>query len=170
MLFAHKVGMSKQPLKVIRNSVFHCCCRCTCYDNKLSFLKGGLRESVTLPPKKNPLNGFKGKDDTTISFERKQFLKSVSSFSDEPEIEVEAEKVHSGVGKEAHLTCIVHGEPKPTVRWFKDNMELKNSGEKIRIESTESTNRHTLILRGLASQQDFGNYSCVAENTLGSSK
>ena len=28
---------------------------------------------------------------------------------------MEAEKVHSGVGKEAHLTCIVHGEPRPSV-------------------------------------------------------
>ena len=37
------------------------------------------------------------------------------SLSDEPEIEVEAEKVHSGLGKEAHLTCIVHGEPRPLV-------------------------------------------------------
>jgi len=36
--------------------------------------------------------------------------------ADEPEIDVEAEKVHSGVGKEAHLTCVVHGEPRPTVR------------------------------------------------------
>ena len=35
--------------------------------------------------------------------------------ADEPEIDVEAEKVHSGVGKEAHLTCIVHGEPRPSV-------------------------------------------------------
>ena len=35
--------------------------------------------------------------------------------TDEPEIDVEAEKVHSGVGKEAHLTCIVHGEPRPSV-------------------------------------------------------
>ncbi len=34
---------------------------------------------------------------------------------DEPEIDVEAEKVHSGLGKEAHLTCIVHGEPRPMV-------------------------------------------------------
>ena len=37
-------------------------------------------------------------------------------FADEPEIDVEAEKVHSGLGKEAHLTCIVHGEPRPSVR------------------------------------------------------
>ena len=38
--------------------------------------------------------------------------------TDEPEIDVEAEKVHSGVGKEAHLTCIVHGEPRPSVSLF----------------------------------------------------
>ncbi len=35
--------------------------------------------------------------------------------SDEPEIEIENEKVHSGIGKEAKISCIVHGEPKPTV-------------------------------------------------------
>lgn len=88
---------------------------------------------------------------------------------DEPEIEVEAEKVHSGVGKEAHLTCIVHGEPRPSIRWYKENSELTSNG-KIKIESKESSHRHTLILRGLESQTDFGNYSCVAENSLGSSK
>ena len=115
---------------------------------------------------------------------------SYDVLTDEPEIDVEAEKVHSGVGKEAHLTCIVHGEPRPTVlcllferyvkhttssafsfqvRWFKENSEL-SSNDRIKIESKDSSHRHTLILRGLASQQDFGNYSCVAENSLGSSK
>ena len=96
--------------------------------------------------------------------------------TDEPEIEVESEKVHSGVGKEAHLTCIVHGEPRPTVRWFKENTELRPSASgslahpKIFIESKEATHRHTLVLRGLADKNDFGNYSCVAENSLGTSK
>ena len=89
---------------------------------------------------------------------------------------MESEKVHSGVGKEAHLTCIVHGEPRPTVRWFKENTELRPSGigssihPKIFIESKEATHRHTLVLRGLANKNDFGNYSCVAENSLGTSK
>ena len=55
------------------------------------------------------------------------------------------------------------------MRWFKENMEL-SSNSKIRMEEKESTHRHTLIIRGLSSQHDFGNYSCVAENLLGSSK
>lgn len=87
----------------------------------------------------------------------------------EPEIEVEAEKVHSGLGKEAHLTCIVHGEPRPLVRWYKENLEL-TPNSKVRMEHKEPSSRHTLVLRGLANQRDFGNYSCVAENSLGSSK
>ena len=44
--------------------------------------------------------------------------------SDEPEIDVEAEKVHSGLGKEAHLTCIVHGEPRPSVRYILNTLRL----------------------------------------------
>ena len=51
--------------------------------------------------------------------------------SDEPEIDVEAEKVHSGLGKEAHLTCIVHGEPRPTVRYI-----LNTLGTTVIIHST----------------------------------
>jgi hypothetical protein len=35
--------------------------------------------------------------------------------SDPPEIELETDRVHSGDNKEAHLTCIIHGNPSPTV-------------------------------------------------------
>ena len=35
--------------------------------------------------------------------------------SDPPEIELETNRVHSGINKEAHLTCRVQGNPKPTV-------------------------------------------------------
>ena len=36
-------------------------------------------------------------------------------FSDPPEIELETDRVHSGENKEAHLTCLIHGNPTPTV-------------------------------------------------------
>ena len=35
--------------------------------------------------------------------------------ADPPEIELSTNKVHSGESKEAHLTCIVKGNPNPTV-------------------------------------------------------
>ena len=39
-----------------------------------------------------------------------------SNISDPPEIELETNKVHSGINKEAHLTCRVQGNPEPMVR------------------------------------------------------
>ena len=35
--------------------------------------------------------------------------------SDPPEIELETNRVHSGINKEAHLTCRVQGNPEPIV-------------------------------------------------------
>ena len=34
---------------------------------------------------------------------------------DPPEIELETDRVHSGENKEAHLTCLIQGNPMPTV-------------------------------------------------------
>jgi hypothetical protein len=39
-------------------------------------------------------------------------------FSDPPEIEVERSLIHSGIGYEAILTCVVHAEPTPNVVWW----------------------------------------------------
>ncbi len=36
-------------------------------------------------------------------------------FADPPEIELETDRVHSGENKEAHLTCLIHGNPTPSV-------------------------------------------------------
>lgn len=41
------------------------------------------------------------------------------SVSDPPEVEPERDTVHTGIGLEAHLVCIVHAEPPPQVRPFK---------------------------------------------------
>ncbi|XP_037891604.1 neural cell adhesion molecule 2 isoform X1 [Glossina fuscipes] len=83
-----------------------------------------------------------------------------------PEITVERPIVFSGEGHEAMLVCIVHGETQPEVIWFKDTMQLDTTERHI-MESRGS--RHTLIIRKVH-PQDFGNYSCVAENQLGKSR
>ena len=64
--------------------------------------------------------------------------------SDPPEIELETNRVHSGINKEAHLTCRVQGNPQPIVSWYKDSNLLSES-ESVTFKTEES--RHTLILR-----------------------
>jgi hypothetical protein len=43
---------------------------------------------------------------------------------DSPEIEVERTFIHTGVGYEAQLICIVHAEPQPNIIWYKDTTQL----------------------------------------------
>ena len=65
-------------------------------------------------------------------------------FPDPPEIELETNRVHSGIDKEAHLTCRVQGNPEPEVSWYKDsNLLYQSESVSFRTEA----NRHTLILR-----------------------
>jgi len=45
---------------------------------------------------------------------------------DPPEIELETNKVHTGENKEAHLTCIVQGNPEPKVNAI--NKIIKQEG------------------------------------------
>lgn len=52
------------------------------------------------------------------------------------------------------------------VIWFKETMQLDTTERHI-MESRGS--RHTLIIRKVH-PQDFGNYSCVAENPLGKTR
>ncbi|XP_046382563.1 neural cell adhesion molecule 1-like isoform X1 [Ischnura elegans] len=83
-----------------------------------------------------------------------------------PEIEVERNWVHSGEGYEAHLVCLVHAEPPAEVLWFRNTLRLDTTDNRI----TEARgNRHTLILRKVKST-DFGNYSCLADNSLGKTR
>ncbi|XP_049963885.1 lachesin-like isoform X1 [Schistocerca serialis cubense] len=107
-----------------------------------------------------------------------------------PEIEVERSWVHSGEGYEAQLVCIVHGEPQPEghtlqsspssrsvhcktclhnpirLMWYQDNLMLDPT-ERRSMETRG--NKHTLTIRDVQAT-DFGNYSCVAENSLGRAK
>ncbi|XP_055549144.1 hemicentin-1-like isoform X2 [Wyeomyia smithii] len=83
-----------------------------------------------------------------------------------PEISVENPTVYSGEGQEAMLVCIVHGESQPEVLWHKDTMQIDQTERHV-IESRGA--RHTLIIRKVH-PQDFGNYSCIADNQLGKTR
>ncbi|KAL0273993.1 UNVERIFIED_CONTAM: hypothetical protein PYX00_006540 [Menopon gallinae] len=80
-----------------------------------------------------------------------------------PEIEVERSWVHSGEGFETQLVCIVHADPPADVLWYRDTLRLDTT-ERRSFETRGS--RHTLIIRKVQAS-DFGNYSCVADNSLG---
>ncbi|CAG7721171.1 unnamed protein product [Allacma fusca] len=80
-----------------------------------------------------------------------------------PEIETEAETVSTGQGFNADLVCLVHAEPKATVVWYKE-------GRKVDSDKHEAVERmsHKYILhvKGVT-EMDFGDYQCVANNSLG---
>lgn len=81
-------------------------------------------------------------------------------FSDPPEVETERTSVHTGIGMEAQLVCLVHAEPAPHVTWYKDTTQL---GTTEKHATQTRGNRHTLIIRNV-SAADFGNYRLVPCN------
>lgn len=62
--------------------------------------------------------------------------------------------------KELRLTIVSSASPQPTIKWFKDNIELKNIETKI----TDST--YELIIPNIKSE-DEGLYKAVVSNELG---
>jgi len=82
-----------------------------------------------------------------------------------PEIEIERSWIHTGLHQESLLTCFVHAEPPANVLWYRDDRVIVPSD--TRILGT-SNNKHTLILRNVQ-ENDFGFYSCNADNKLGRS-
>ncbi|XP_031625515.1 protein amalgam-like [Contarinia nasturtii] len=80
-----------------------------------------------------------------------------------PEIEVERPFVHTGVGHEAQLICVVHAEPQAHVIWYKETTQI---GTTEQLSQQSRGNRHTLTIRNVT-YNDFGNYTCQASNSLG---
>uniref|UniRef100_B3P8I2 GG11171 n=1 Tax=Drosophila erecta TaxID=7220 RepID=B3P8I2_DROER len=83
-----------------------------------------------------------------------------------PDIQVEKSWIHSGEGFEAKLVCIVFADPVATVSWYQNSFPIQSTDR--RIMATRA-NRHMLTIRHIQ-QEDFGNYSCVADNSLGRSR
>ncbi|EDS42310.1 conserved hypothetical protein [Culex quinquefasciatus] len=58
------------------------------------------------------------------------------------------------------------GENEPNVSWYQNSFPIQPTDRRT---MSSRGNRHTLTIRHVQ-QEDFGNYSCVADNTLGRSK
>ncbi|CAO1420128.1 unnamed protein product, partial [Diamesa tonsa] len=80
-----------------------------------------------------------------------------------PEIEVERPFIHTGLGYEAQLSCLVHAEPPPNVIWYKDTTQL---GTTEQHSQQNRGNRYTLTIRNVT-YSDLVNYTCQASNNLG---
>ncbi|XP_060808257.1 lachesin [Amyelois transitella] len=80
-----------------------------------------------------------------------------------PEITVERSWVHTGEGFRAELLCTVHADPPAEVSWYQNSFPLSASE---RITMSARGNNHTLLIANVQ-PEDFGNYSCVADNSLG---
>lgn len=81
-----------------------------------------------------------------------------------PEIEATKETVHTGLGVESELTCVVHAHPPARVHWFRDAKEVIRP-QPGKYELRTEKNHH--ILKILHTEdKDLGKYFCVATNEI----
>ena len=69
-------------------------------------------------------------------------------FLDPPEIELETDRVHSGENKEAHLTCLIHGNPTPTVSNFNYMLLFPTKWESPN-DSNRNNRKHNPTIHGI---------------------
>lgn len=77
--------------------------------------------------------------------------------------------VQGGGGSQVKLGCEVAGEPTPTVDWFREGQLLGAISSRVKMEWNLDMMLHELRINS-CDASDFGNYSCVASNLMGSSR
>lgn len=89
--------------------------------------------------------------------------------TDVPEIEVKRHIVHSGESIESEMTCIVSAYPEAIITWYKDGKEITHKkGSIVLHHGVMKGNKTKHVLKILhTSMQDFGEYECRAENSVG---
>lgn len=90
----------------------------------------------------------------------------VINCADPPEIKGK-ETVHSGLGRESDLVCVVHARPEARVKWYKNGKEISARSAKILIKTNET--KHILTHMN-TEKEDFGTYTCKATNRFGTTE
>ena len=74
-------------------------------------------------------------------------------------------------GHGARLECEVSGSPSPRVTWYRGDTRLEPSSKHVsaREEVGGHVTRHVMSVSHVG-DEDYGNYSCEANNTVGSAR
>jgi len=83
-----------------------------------------------------------------------------------PEIEQEETFIHTREGDQTEVICVVHSSPRANVSWFKNGAPLEQTRAN---QVNQIGNRHTLSLP-ITGRDSFGEYTCRASNTYGTSQ
>ena len=83
-----------------------------------------------------------------------------------PRIQVSEVYVHSYTGQDqVELLCSVHGHPASLVTWYRDLLPVGLDN----VIKFNSGRKHSLNIQSVTSE-NFGNYTCKAENRFGKSE
>uniref|UniRef100_A0A1I8QAP3 Ig-like domain-containing protein n=1 Tax=Stomoxys calcitrans TaxID=35570 RepID=A0A1I8QAP3_STOCA len=87
-----------------------------------------------------------------------------------PKVTTHRHHVNTDIGEKAELYCDYRGEPIATTRWMKNN-NIVGYSEKhmLGLSADKLFNRSTLTIYDVTFD-DLGEYTCLAENTIGSSE
>jgi len=75
------------------------------------------------------------------------------------------EEVGATLGETQRFECQVIGFPTPTIRWFKDEVDITNN-ERYHVDYEQEMGVITLVIRNVT-LADEGLYQCRAENSEG---
>ncbi|KAL4707547.1 hypothetical protein ACJJTC_000299 [Scirpophaga incertulas] len=82
-----------------------------------------------------------------------------------PRVHVPATVINSDVKVEAVIQCYAHGEPAPTITWFKDGIIVDTFSGKYNVNTQGGHSNLTVVPQ---SDEDFGTFTCEASNGHGS--